>query len=71
VATDPESNPAEFCVFFGPDLQARICEKQDPDSFFSAVAGRDVEAEAKAGSGPFTVEAEARKFYPFRIGYLT
>jgi len=69
VATDPESNPAEFCVFFGPDLQARICEKQDPDSLFSAVAGRDVEA--KAGSGPFTVEAEARKFYPFRIGYLT
>jgi len=32
---------------------------------------RDVEAEA--GSGPFSVEAEARKFYSFRfhIGYLT
>jgi len=39
---------------------------------------RDVEAEAEAGSGsgesgPFSVEAEARKFYRFRfhIGYLT
>jgi len=34
---------------------------------------RDVEAEAGSGSGPFSVEAEAevRKFYRFRIGYLT
>jgi len=35
---------------------------------------RDVEAEAgSGGSGPFSVEAEARKFYRFRfhIGYFT
>ena len=37
---------------------------------------RDVEAAVEAGSGgsgPFSVEAEARKFYRFRIhiGYLT
>ena len=36
---------------------------------------RDVEAEAEAGSGPFSVEAEAkaRKFYRFssHIDYLT
>ena len=37
---------------------------------------RDVEAEAEAGSrsggsGPFSVEAEARKFFCFHIGYLT
>jgi len=36
--------------------------------------GMYVEAEAgSGGSGPFSVEAEARKFYPFRfhIGYFT
>jgi len=27
--------------------------------------------EAEAGSGPFSVEAEARKSYRFHIGYLT
>ena len=34
---------------------------------------RDVEAEAEPGSGPFSVEAEARKIYRFRfhIGFLT
>jgi len=33
-----------------------------------------VEAEAgseSGGSGPFSVEAEARKFFRFHIGYLT
>ena len=28
---------------------------------------RDVEAEAKAGSGPFSLEAEARKIHRFRF----
>ena len=38
---------------------------------YSSLLTRDVEAEA--GSGPFSVEAEARKIYRFRfhIGYLT
>ena len=30
-----------------------------------------MEAEAEAGSGPFSVEAEARKIFRFHIGYLT
>jgi len=36
----------------------------------SSVSTRDMEAEV--GSGPFSVEAEARKFYRlgFHIGYL-
>jgi len=41
----------------------------------SGLSNRDVEAEPEAvsGSDPFSVEAEARKFYHFRfhIGYLT
>jgi len=42
----------------------------------SSVVTRDVEAEAgggSGGSGPFTVEAEARKFYSFcfHVVYLT
>jgi len=34
--------------------------------FVTCAQARDVEAEA--GSGPFSAEAEARKFYHFRIG---
>jgi len=44
--------------------------------YLSRVLSREAEAEAgsgSGGSGPFSVEAEARKFYGFRfhIGYLT
>ena len=42
-------------------------------STYQVSSVRDVEADAKAGSGPFSVETEARKFYRFcfHIGYLT
>ena len=35
---------------------------------FHCVLIRDVEAEAGSGSGPFSVEAEARKIHRFRLG---
>ena len=47
-----------------PQIIAYTCEGE-------GIETRDVEAEA--GSGPFSVEAEAeaRKFYRFHIDYLT
>jgi len=44
--------------------------KNNRNHLVGLLTSRDVEAEAKAGSGPFS--AEARKVYRFRfhIGYL-
>jgi len=58
------------------------CTTSTTTAFHNSIIGRFVvyqdpleiwDVEAEAGSGPFSVEAEARKFYRFRfhIGYLT
>jgi len=60
-----------FIQYFAVKWNPPCWTKQHRTFFTGDLSTRDVEAEA--GSGPFSVEAEARKFYClcFHIGYLT